>query len=276
LVTLNKGKGEPSSPVDGHVHLHHLSFVPHTLDAARANFERVSGRREGIQGVLLLTQAGSEHVFEQLEDAGVVEAWRFERCANEPQTLIARQNGSALAIVCGRQVRARGGLEVLALGTKQEFADNQSFAETLKAVRASDGLPVLPWGFGKWLGKRGAEVQETLQAVGKGSLYVGDNASRLNMLGLPTIVRQSAQRGFRVLPGTDPFPFGGDYRRVGGFGFFAETPLDERAPWGSLKSWLSGLNQSPTPFGRALGPVKFGVNQFGIQIYNRFFRSKAR
>lgn len=276
-MTLNKNKGTPSSPVDGHVHLHHLSFVSRTLEAARANFERVSGRREGIQGVLLLTQAGSEHVFEQLEGAGAIDGWRFEPAANEPQTLIARQNGgSALAIVCGRQVRARGGLEVLALGTKQEFADNQSFAETLKAVRASDGLPVLPWGFGKWLGKRGTEIEETLRAAGNRALYVGDNASRLNMLGLPALIRKSEQQGFRVLPGTDPFPFGGDYRRVGGFGFFAESSIDERAPWGSLRSWLNGLNKSPTPFGHALGPVKFGVNQFGIQIYNRFFRSKAR
>jgi hypothetical protein len=79
-----------------------------------------------------------------------------------------------------------------------------------------------------------------------------------------------------VLPGTDPFPFGGDYRRVGGFGFFAETPIDEQAPWASLRSWLDELQQSPTSFGHALGPVKFVVNQFGIQIYNRFFRSKAR
>jgi hypothetical protein len=275
-VILNKGKGWTASPVDGHVHLHHLSFVARTLDAARGNFERISGRHEGIQGVLLLTQAASEHVFEEMENARSVEGWRFETAALEPQTLIARQNGSALAVVCGRQVRARGGLEVLALGTKQEFADNQSFGETLKAVRSSDALAAIPWGFGKWLGKRGVEVQQSLQAAGKRALYVGDNASRLALWGSPALIRASEQQGFRVLPGTDPFPFGGDYRRVGGFGFFAETSIDEKAPWASLRSWLNELEQSPASFGRALGPVKFVVNQLGIQIYNRFFRSTAR
>jgi hypothetical protein len=274
-VISNQGKGAPASPVDGHVHLHHLSFVPRTLDAARVNFEHIAGAREGVQGVLLLTQAAGEHVFEQLQSADTLGGWRFSAAANEPQTLIARQNGTAIAIVCGRQVRARGGLECLALGTLQEFADNQTFAETVKAVRASDGLPVLPWGFGKWLGKRGDEVQACLRAAGNRALYVGDNASRLAMWGSPAIIRESQQQGFRVLPGTDPFPFGGDYRRVGGFGFFANTPIDERAPWGSLRSWLTGLTESPTAFGHALGPVKFTVNQFGIQIYNRFFRSKA-
>jgi hypothetical protein len=186
-------------------------------------------------------------------------------------------NGKArIAIVCGRQIRARGGLEVLALGTLKEFSDGRPVTDTVAAVRSSGALPVIPWGFGKWLGNRGRIVREALRSAGSDVLAVGDNGSRLAVLGTPTLIRESQLEGFRVLPGTDPFPFGRDYRRVGRFGFVAETTIDESAPWDALHAWLDGLKHSPHPFGKASGPMRFLINQVGIQVYNRVLRSTRR
>jgi hypothetical protein len=92
---------------------------------------------------------------------------------------------------------------------------------------------------------------------------------------VPAIIEDAAQRGFRVLPGTDPFPFSTDYRRVGGFGLLAEIQPREETPWGALRAWLTELDVSPEPYGRAIGPVRFAFNQFGIQVYNRFLRDRA-
>ena len=111
-----------------------------------------------------------------------------------------------------------------------------------------------------------------LDSTGSKVLAVGDNGGRLAAWGVPSLIRESETRGFRVVPGTDPFPFGRDYRRVGAFGFVAQLKLDEAAPWRSLRAWIESSRQSPQRFGTACGPVRFLVNQVGMQIYNRFLR----
>jgi len=259
-------------PVDGHVHFHNIRRVAATLDAAASNFAAVSPGNRALRGVLLLTQASGERVFEQLAGGTVREGWRFEGVAGEPETVLARKNGVVIAIVCGRQVRSRNGLEVLALGTCRNFPDGREIEQALADVRGSGAMPVIPWGFGKWLGARGTRVRTVLDANGESVVSVGDNGGRLAVWGVPALVRDSARRGFRVVPGTDPFPFGDDYRRVGAFGFLTEVDVDPSTPWRSLRAWLESSPRSPQSFGAACGPVRFFVNQVGMQFYNRFLR----
>jgi hypothetical protein len=262
-------------PVDGHVHFHELGLVAPTLDAAATNFVAVSGRSTGTLGALLLTQAAGERVFESLKGPSLVGGWRIEPVQEEPQTLIARRAGATIAIICGRQVRATDGLEVLALGTLETFPDGMQFPETVDAVCRSGALTAVPWGFGKWLGARGQRVKSMFALASPADLFVGDNGGRVGSFGVPAIVQSAAEKGFRVLPGTDPFPFSTDYRRVGSFGFLADVEADEVAPWRTLRAWLVGLRQSPKPYGSTIGLPRFVVNQAGIQVYNRFFRSRA-
>jgi hypothetical protein len=103
---------------------------------------------------------------------------------------------------------------------------------------------------------------------------VCDNGSRLALLGQPALVREAGRSGFKILPGTDPFPFGDDYRRVGAFGFLAMEPRMAR-PWGNISAWLAARDESPPAYGRALGPVRFLVNNIGIQVCNRRKRARA-
>jgi hypothetical protein len=263
-------------PVDGHVHFHRREAVGLTLDAAARNFQATSSRTEALLGAVLLTQTATERVFEKLRDSSsTVDAWSFTTPPDEPETLIAARGVDRIAVVCGRQVRASDGLEVLALGTLESFPDGLAFDEAIRAVLASGALTVLPWGFGKWLGERGQRVERALAEFGPEVLMVGDNGSRLTLAGVPPLVQSAALQGFRVLPGTDPFPFAAGHRRVGKFGFLATCEPPESAPWRALRGWLEGQRQSPQPYGRATGPFAFLFNQVGIQVYNRFFRSPA-
>jgi hypothetical protein len=256
-------------PVDGHVHFHALPLVGPTLDAAAANLSAASGRSDGFLGAILLAQGASELVFEVLQSSLPLEGWTFEAVAGEPETLVASKGPASVAIVCGRQVRAADGLEVLALGTRQVFTDGLSFSETVDAVRRSGALMTIPWGFGKWMGSRRQLVEGMLHSLGPEVLFVGDNGSRLRLLGPPALLRTSERRGFRVLPGTDPFPFAFDHRRVGSFGFLAELQVPVTAPWRTLRNWLLQRRDSPISYGRGCGPVRFMFNQVGIQLYNR-------
>jgi hypothetical protein len=260
-------------PVDGHVHFHFPELVGPTLDAAAANFRAAGGRSEGLLGGILLTQTSGERVFEFLQTSPAIAGWTFTP-AQEPETLIARKGKSSLAVICGRQVRAANGLEVLALGTCEVFADGLPFGEAVEAVRQSGALTVIPWGFGKWLGERGKLVENTLESLGRQVLFVGDNGNRLGLLGQPVMIREAEQRGFCVLPGTDPFPFAGNHRRVGSLGFFAELSPAQSAPWRELRAWLLGQTVSPRLYGRASGPIQFVFNQVGIQVYYRFINRR--
>ena len=233
------------------------------------NFGASCGRADGLLGLLLLAQGTREKVFEALTSAGQVGEWRMAPVAGEPQTLIARRGPISIAVVCGRQVRADDGLEVLALGTEEQFADGRSFREVLDAVRRSGALAVIPWGLGKWTGRRGRNVAATMEALSDMDVFLGDNGSRFGWLPLPKRLAAGEARGFRILPGSDPFPFGADHRRVGGFGFFMDEPPNEAAPWGRLHAWLRERRGSPATYGRACGPLRFLVNQAGIQAWNR-------
>jgi hypothetical protein len=264
----------PTCPVDGHVHFHSIGRVAMTLDAAATNF-RVHGKLDaGCLGALLLTQAAGERVFEALREQPSAGDWRIRPVPGEAQSLVAERGDAVLVVVCGRQVRCERGLEVTALGTTREFADGRTLADTIREVQASGALTSLPWGFGKWMGARGELVRAALHEHPPGSLAVCDNGSRLSLLGQPALVREAGRSGFLILPGTDPFPFGDDHRRVGGFGFLAVEP-DMAHPWGEISAWLAARAASPPAYGRALGPVRFLVNNIGIQLHNRRKRARA-
>jgi hypothetical protein len=255
-------------PVDAHVHFHRPERAAATLDAAAVNFQAVAGRgRDDILGGLLLAQSASERVFESLRERRTIGAWELATCASEPETLVARRDGACLFVVCGRQVRSADGVEVLALGTCDEFDDGRALAQIVGAVRRSGAITVLPWGFGKWLGNRGRRVAAIMDDSGAQALYLGDNGARLQWQGRPARIRTMERLGFRVLPGTDPFPFGDDHRRVGGFGFMSGADFDPNAPWRRLRAWLLEQTVSPVPYGRASSPMRFVVNQGGIHLY---------
>ena len=262
-------------PVDAHVHFHRDSLVEPTLDAAANNFARACRSTGSLLGILLLVQSSREQVFEQLLEGQTCGRWRLGKVAAEPQTLIARRNERQIAIVCGRQVRCERGLEVLALGTTTRFPDGRSLHEMIERVRGDGALVALPWGFGKWIGRAGEIVREALRRHSPDELFAGDNGGRLSALGMPGLLRDASQAGFRILPGTDPFPFGGDYRRVGAFGFLAGVDPEPAGPWASLQQWLRTSESMPQPYGRALGPRRFLLNQGWIQVRNRLSRRVA-
>jgi hypothetical protein len=261
-------------PVDGHVHFHALDRVVATLDAAAANFQVHGQRDSGLLGILLLTQSSRERVFEALREQRACGPWTIRACAGEDESLRAEHRERRIVVVCGRQIRCESGLEVTALGTTAVFPDGLPLEEAIREVQSRGALVSLPWGFGKWLGARGQVVRDALRRHPPGSLAICDNGSRLGVSGQPALVRECGALGYPILPGTDPFPFGSDYLRAGSFGFLAAEP-DESAPWRGLAGWLKSLESSPPAYGTAVGPLRFLVNNIGIQVYNRARRAPS-
>ena len=255
-----------SLPVDAHVHLHDMANVPKALDAAVVHLSRHGSGFGGLRGALLLAQMSHEQVFEQLLQAGRAGSWSFESARDEEVSLFASNGDSRVLLVCGRQLRAEDGLEILALGTRQVFLDGQPFAAALDAVIESGALAVLPWGFGKWSGRRGQRVLSAARAVGPRKLLLGDSGGRWGPAGVPSIIRVLTGEGFRVLPGTDPLVVRSDFRRTGRFGFLCDAALNLDCPWRSLRSWIDSRSNSPAGYGRACGVLEFAGNQLAMRL----------
>lgn len=272
---LDQPAAHPGWPVDAHVHLHTLSNVPATLDAAAAHFDEAWAGRKSLLGCLLLTQMAHERVFEALTARDMVGGWRLQRLEQEPETLIASSRGRSMALVCGRQVRAEDGLEVAALGTLQTFPDGRPFVESLEAVLATDAIAAIPWGFGKWLGARGRRVEAALERHDPRQIFLGDSGARSRGMREPGLIRRARARGIRVLAGSDPFPFGADCRRVGGFGFLAEIEPDAARPLHALRAWLRAPQATPALYGHPSTPLRFLINQVGVQVHNRVAQKAA-
>jgi hypothetical protein len=255
-------------PVDAHVHFHDAGCVGPTLDAAAANFGALRLASTGpVRGALLLAQSRRERVFEWLREQVRVGRWHVATARDEPQSLWLREDVAEILVVCGSQVVAEPGLEVLALGTDRRIDDGLGLAATLGLARSEDALAVLPWGFGKWTGRRRRRVREAIESEKDVDLWMGDNGGRLASLPTPRLLAEGERCGHAILPGTDPFPFWHDYRRVGSFGCLVPARLDADRPWQSLREALTQARSSPPSYGRGAGLFEFGLRQARMQLH---------
>lgn len=255
--------------VDAHVHVHPGFARDAFLEATLGNFRRAAielGLGEGFLGCLLLAEMGPARWFHRAwrgeEGEGT---WCFER-TGEAESLVARRvSGEQLLVIAGRQIATREGLEVLALAGEAGVPDGLLFGETLHRVRASGALPVLPWGFGKWWGRRGALVAGALDRRGSALLFLGDNGGRPDLSGEPRLFREAQARGVAVLPGSDPLPLPWHAGRAGSYGFVLEEGLDPERPAGELRQRVRDLHRSPRVFGRRAPLPRFLRDQVALR-----------
>lgn len=262
--------------VDGHVHIHSCFDLKQFFCAAHGNLSKAAAERgygEGQwQGALLLTEAGSARVFERLVNGSLLppQGITIVRTGDKAALRVTVEGGNALYLFAGRQVATTSGVEVLSLATCDVVPDGLTFEAAMDRSCATDGLTVIPWGFGKWLLKRGEMVQRQLTQRSPGSIALGDNGGRLRFAPSPQLFGLAEKLGFAILPGSDPFPFSSQYKRVGSFGFILDQwHEDQDLPTSALLSRLRGLKVSPTGFGRLTGLGSFAVSQVRMQVHNR-------
>ena len=261
--------------VDSHVHFHGCFASDRFLDAAHENF-LLSARSLGLAdrplGFLLLTEIGGTPFFQALQQGTSTtrgSRWSFAATA-EPDSLVGSRDGEPLLIiVSGRQLATREGLEVLALCCSQALEDGDGILSTLEAVRAVKGLPTIPWGFGKWSMGRGRILTELLEREEPGEIYLGDTSVRWRHAPEPKEFRRARERGIRILPGTDPFPYPEDIAKAGSYGLVLRAHLDIARPAASLRWALRRPDTVSEPYGQREGFLGFATKQIGMQFRKR-------
>jgi len=258
--------------VDAHVHIHPGFDPVRFLEGALSNVRRGAARlglSADTPGWLLLTETARDHAFAAFADrAGGAAAggWSLRATAEADSLVASRDGREVLGVVAGRQIVTREGLEVLALGTMANFADGAGLDKTLAEVRDASALPVLPWGVGKWSGRRGDVIAERIRNAAPGELFVGDNGNRLAAAPRPRLLDVAEASGLVVLPGSDPLPLAGAEAQVASFGFVLEAPLAAERPAAGLKGRIRALAASPPVFGRPAAPAAFVRNQILMQM----------
>jgi len=177
-----------------------------------------------------------------------------------------------LELVAGRQIVTAERLEILALGTNQYWEDGQAICDVISSVAKANAVPVLPWGFGKWMGARRRIVVSLIERFSDGLLYLGDNGGRPQILPYPPEFAQAAEIGMKVLPGSDPLPFASEYNKPGSFGFYVDFIQDYDGVWTSICELLRGNRVDVKGFGSPETPIRFLRNQLAMQYVMRTSR----
>jgi hypothetical protein len=276
----------PSSPpvlIDAHVHLYDCFDRKTFFNAASKNFQLAAqslGLPRNTPACLMLAETSKNHAFKSLIEQRETnnetdnEPWQFNATHDHQSLTASHQDRNPLTIIAGRQIITREGLEVLALCCNETFTDGLAIEDTLSKVIDADALPVLPYGIGKWTGKRGDIINKLLTSPLADKLFLGDNAGRLAIAGEPKQLTQARKQKIWTLPGTDTLPFPSQASGVGRFGLVLDCNIDPTQPAASIKARLSTLTTQPKTFGQASGPLSFLSLQFAMQLRKRL-RKKA-
>ena len=258
---------------DAHVHFYDCFDLDHFLNSAWSNFSRqakLTQKQDKFVAVMLLSEAKQDHWFLKLKEKQYRSTQWLIQETNEPESLYAvDKEGNSLLIINGRQIVTSENLEVLALATPDRLEDGKPIADVIEWVQENNAIPVIPWGFGKWWGRRGRILSKVLETFSRGDVFLGDNSGRPWFLGLPDHFKKANCEQRRILPGSDPLPFASEAWRAGSVGFYFTGCLDEAAPAKSLRAHLKDPNTNITSYMRCERLIPFVRNQVAMQVRNR-------
>lgn len=265
--------------IDTHVHLHQCFEAEQVFSIASQNFARYASRlgySKNHVACLLLTEMRDESWF--LNHQSLVKShtgllplksgWTLKATSeNESLLAVNDTNDAQLAVIAGRQIVTEENLEVLALITSTVIPDGLSLAETVDAVANVGGIPVLPWGVGKWFGRRGKVILNFLQHFDDPKVFLGDNSGRPIGWPRPKYFQLMEQKGVPVLPGTDPLPLPNEVSKIGGFGLHVMADFNQHRPGDSVRRILNSATPSAETFGQLESPWHFLKNQITLRLH---------
>jgi hypothetical protein len=251
--------------VDTHVHLHAGFDRGRFLDAAMRNAALAGLDRGPVW--LLMTESRASMPMPAFRTthprAGAPSPGRW------PDHRPSGPDGAQVLVTAGRQVQVEGGLELLLLGAGGPVPDGIDMREALARAKALGALPVIPWGFGKWWGRRGRALHDLLESPDGDAVHLGDNGGRAAFWPRPPLFERVEAAGRRVLPGSDPLPFPDQVARVGSYGLVATLDIQAPEPFAALRARLADPAIPMPPYGRRAGALAFVRDQLAMQLVKR-------
>ncbi|MCB0324479.1 MAG: hypothetical protein KDD69_12945 [Bdellovibrionales bacterium] len=224
---------------DLHVHLYPCYDLPRLLDYAWQNLRRIAPNADSTTHLLGLTERWDCHFFRALSQKTLtVPGWTIDEGRERGVLRLSSLDGKQLWLFAGRQIITAERLELLALTADVTVPDGLPFADAHAAVLDQGALAVLNWAPGKWMFARRPIVEQLLKRVEPEALLICDTTLRPLGWGEPELMRFARTRGYAVIAGSDPLPFGGEESRAGTYGVCLEQGFVEDQPVTSLQTLL--------------------------------------
>ncbi len=263
---------------DAHVHIYDCYDFQSFMDSALKNFTNAAASAGAFSNfsdfsyVLMLTESARFDYFSRLTEISKQKpgSWHIDHTGEKETLRAVNLKGESIFIISGRQIVTLEKLEVLALLTGEKFKDGLDIKTTISQVHKKGGLAAVPWGFGKWVGRRGKIVDDLIESYGKINFYMGDNGGRPGFLPMPSQFIKARKKKIPVLPGSDPLPFPEEFDRPGNFGFFCRENISGKYPARDLKKIISESQIKLRPYGKPEKPLIFFKNQVRMQIKKHF------
>ena len=265
--------------VDGHVHFYPEFSVPDFFQAAWKNFAKLQDTHalgEDADYAICLTEGGSHDMFSTLcemadSGSGDIHSTGVFKRTEEANSLIVEQDGRRLYVFGGRQYVSQESIELLSLFSREAIPDkSMPLSELAQKVAVGDTIVVIPWGVGKWVGKRGEVVKAFFEQKNDFTLFCGDSGNRPLFWPTPSLLSFATQKGIPLLSGSDPLPLASHCRRVGSSGtLLVNGNISASHPAASLQEQLV-TEKSRTEFGVRMNPLRFFSDQFYMNVMSRF------
>jgi hypothetical protein len=260
---------------DAHVHIHDCFDINFLLNTSHSNFNEAakSFSAKSFEGVLCLTESFNVNYFEELQKKAVnnrernnYPGWNYKLTEESNSLRISNDQNKVIYIIAGRQIVTKEKLEVLGIGVTMTIDDGKSIEEVVELVNNNKGLPVIPWGVGKWTGNRKKIINNIVNNYKDGLLFIGDNGNRPFFWRKPSVFAQAERLNIRNLPGTDPLPLKTEVSRAGKYGLVMEGKLDPVRPYESLRGKILNPDIPLLSFGQPERALRFIRNQVLIRF----------
>ncbi len=275
--------------LDTHVHIYPQFSIATLLDSTLKNFthaaEVVQSDRQVDFGIVL-TEGGVHDVYASLSERAAnidrpeiylneagLQNWVISTTGDSKCLLATNTDNKSIYIYCGRQLISKENLELLSLFVTPQLGDGEySLKELADIVFQEGGLPVVPWGVGKWTGRRKQVVADFINNRHTYPIILGDNGNR------PSILRQPVEFASTklLLSGSDPLPLKTHQHRAGSYGIcIPGVSIDASHPINSL---IKLIRNGPTHsfFGTRVGLLRFFADQLWINVRKRIIHQYLR
>ena len=261
--------------LDGHVHLEHEGMFLDLLENSLANMRLAVGGKQHtqpLQGLLLLAELAGQSwgsVVHNWAESGKQftgkHIWHLRLASDSDAVICENKQGDQLCCIIGQQVNTVENIELLLFGSKTPY-EKQPLIESVTHALQEDSLVIVPWGVGKWLGKRGELVTNMLVDTELTGYYLGDNGNRPWFWKTVAPFDVAKEKQIPLICGSDPLFLPGEVKRVGSYGNIVPKQLNLEYPLQSLMDALEEKTVSLVPYGQLQKMYSFFISQIRLRF----------
>ena len=257
--------------VDTHTHYYPFCSFTKYFDYAYLNMQtaaRENNNAQTFSAILCLLETETSHNYQDLLDIAnstkKMGEWQLESLDNNKLLRLSQSDEKELYILPGQQIITSENLELLIIGSTEKISHKNPINTYLEKYSETH-LLILPWGVGKWLGKRGRIVSRLIQRNNH-TFTLGDNSARPSLWQYVPQFIQARKKGIKILAGSDPLPIHKQYKKVAIYGSTMTGSLQQQGLADQLRETILNSKTNIKSYGHRDGLLRFIFSQLLLRL----------